>query len=294
MDDSRREQPQAPSRVPSRSLVVGGLHVEEAGAGPAVVLVHAGIADSRMWDPQWASWPARRRVVRYDVRGFGRSPLEPGGYSDGADLVAVLDALAIDEATIVACSMGGRIALEVALARPERVAALVLVDSALPDHDWSEAVRAFGAAEDAAIEAGDLDAATDLNVRFWVDGPGRTPTDVPQALREQVRTMQRRVFDLQVGVDAEEEPLATDLGGRLGELRGPALVLVGAEDVADVHAIADRLASAIPGAERATIAGAAHLPSVEQPEAFAALVEPFLDRVAAGTSGGAGGTGDAR
>lgn len=245
-----------------------------------MVLVHAGIADSRMWDPQWEAWAARYRVVRYAQRGFGRSTIEAGAYSHGADLVAVLDGLGLERATLVGCSLGGRIALEVAIARPERVTALVLVDAAIPGVDWSQEVADFGDAEDAAHEAGDLDAATDVNVRFWVDGPGRTPDAVAPALREQVRTMQRRAFELQAGLDDEEEALVDDVGGRLGELRGPALVLVGAEDVADFHAIADRLAATIPGAERATVAGAAHLPSAERPEAFAAVVEPFLDRYA--------------
>jgi 3-oxoadipate enol-lactonase len=260
--------------------IVNGLHVEEAGEGAPVVLVHAGIADSRMWDPQWEAWAGRYRLVRYDQRGFGRSTIEAGAYSHGADLLAVLDALGLERAILVGSSLGGRIALEVALAQPERVTALVLVDAAIPGVDWSQEVRGCGAAEDAAHEAGDLDAATDLNVRFWVDGPGRTPDAVAPALREQVRTMQRRAFELQAGLDDDEEPLVEDLGGRLGELRGPALVLVGADDVADFHAIADLLAAAVPGAERATVTGAAHLPSAERPEAFAALVEPFLERYA--------------
>ena len=114
------------------------LHVEAAGNGDAVVLVHAGICDSRMWEPQWAPYAARFRVVRYDLRGFGRSPLEPGRYSDGADLVALLEENG--PASVVGVSVGGRIALEAALARPELVERLVLVGAGLPDHDWSEEV----------------------------------------------------------------------------------------------------------------------------------------------------------
>src|ERR671936_3184279 len=112
------------------------LHYEVAGAGPPVVFVHAGIADSRMWDAQFASFADDFRVVRYDIAGFGRSPLRGGPFCHWRDLVALLDELRIEQAALVGNSFGGRIALDVAIAAPERVSALVLVAPGLGRWDW--------------------------------------------------------------------------------------------------------------------------------------------------------------
>src|SRR5436305_9474529 len=149
------------------------LHHEIAGSGSTTVLIHEGIADSRMWDAQWPSYTERFRVLRYDMRGFGRSPLRPEPFSHGQDLLDLLDRLGIDRAALVGVSMGARVALEVTLARPQLVSALVLVGAALPAEGWSEAVRSYGAEEERLVEAGDVDGAAELTVRFWVDGAGR-------------------------------------------------------------------------------------------------------------------------
>src|SRR3712207_6523153 len=108
------------------------------GDGPTIVFVHAGICDARMWEPQWRTWTGFR-LIRYDQRGFGRSPLAPGRYSDGADLVSVLEEHG--PASVVGVSAGGQTALEAAVARPDLVERLVLVGAGVPDHDWSEEMR---------------------------------------------------------------------------------------------------------------------------------------------------------
>jgi pimeloyl-ACP methyl ester carboxylesterase len=207
--------------------------------------------DSRVWDPQWASFDAYRRV-RFDLRGFGRSPVGSLPLTHAQDAAELLDELGISGAALVGGSMGARVALELAIARPELAAALVLVGAGLPGHDWSEVVRAYGQAEDEAVARGDLDEATEANLRMWVDGPGREPADVDPAVREAVREMQRQALELQTPVWAEldEEPLVEDVGARLGEVRVPTLVLVGEEDVADIHTVGERLAREIPGPGR--------------------------------------------
>ena len=156
--------------------------------------------------------------------------------------------------------------------------ALVLVGSALPGHDWTEETQAGWAEEEAAIEAGDLDAAVEVNLRMWVDGPGRKPADVDGAVRDQVGEMQRRAFELQIpiGEEAEEEPLVPDLVERLGEIDVPTLIIVGEEDRPDMHSIADRLEASIPHARRTTIPATAHVPSLERPAEFDRLVLEFL------------------
>jgi 3-oxoadipate enol-lactonase len=260
------------------------IHAESAGEGPAIVLVHAGICDSGMWDAQWGTLPGRYLVVRHDMRGFGRSPVPSVPYSHARDLIAVMDAAGVSEAALVGTSMGGRVALEVALAAPDRVSALVLVGSGLPGHEWSDAVRAYWEAEEEAIERGDLDAAAEVNVRFWVDGPNREPGDVDAGVRRRAQAMQLRALELQVpSYEADgdlEELLVPDAGDRLGEVVQPALVLVGEADQPDIHAIADRLTAGLARSAAATIPDAAHLPSMERPELFDRLVTDFLSRPA--------------
>jgi 3-oxoadipate enol-lactonase len=243
-----------------------------------VVLIHAGICDSRMWDPQWETFRPSHRVLRYDMRGFGRSPVGPGSYSNADDLIDLLEQQGVAKASLVGVSMGGRVALEVAIARPELVDALVLVGAGFPGHDWSAEMNAADEAEMAALKRGDLDAAIEVALRTWVDGPRRRPEDVDSDVRARVAEMQRRAYELQLPVweTAAEEPLVSDLSERVGEVDAPTLVLVGEEDVRDMHEIAGRLERELPNARRASIANTAHVPSMERPREFDQLVLPFL------------------
>jgi 3-oxoadipate enol-lactonase len=256
------------------------LYAEVAGEGPEIVLLHEGICDSRMWDPQWEKFTRSHRVLRFDFRGYGRSPLEPGPYAGGRDVIDLLDRYGFERTALVGVSLGGRVALEIALAAPERAAALVLVGSGLPGHEWSEEMKATWEEEEAALRAGDLDAAVEVSLRAWVDGPRRRPDDVDAEVRARVAEMQRRAYELQLPVEEdEEELLVEDVSERLGEIKAPTLVLTGEEDRPDIQAIADRLAREIPGARRAAIANTAHVPSMERPEAFDQLVLGFLGSV---------------
>jgi 3-oxoadipate enol-lactonase len=258
------------------------IYAEVAGEGPELVLVHEGICDSGMWDEQWERYAQEFRVLRMDLRGFGRTPLEPGSFSNANDLVEVLERHGFERPALLGVSLGGRAALEVAVARADLVSALVLVAPGLPGRDWSQELQAAWGEEEAALEAGDLAEAVDVNLRTWVDGPRREPEDVDQAVRERVGEMQMRAFELQVPVGdaAEEELLVPDLADRLGEVKAPTLILVGDEDVPDMHAIAERLEREIPGSRRETIANTAHVPSMERPREFDELVLPFLRGVA--------------
>lgn len=249
-----------------------------AGRGPGVVLIHAGIADARMWDPQWGLLAREFRVLRLDLGGFGRASLQPGSLCHAADVLATMDRADMPAATIVGASMGGAVAIDLAVAHPERVSALVLVASAIADHPWSEDLRAAWAAEERALVAGDVDGATAQAVRFWVDGPRRPEGAAPADVRALVAQMQRTAYERQLPLDGliDETELAPDAHLRLHELTMPALVIDGAEDVADFGAIARHLAEALPDARAATIADAAHLPSLERPEAFEDLLLEFL------------------
>jgi 3-oxoadipate enol-lactonase len=253
---------------------------EVTGAGSPVLLIHEGIADSRMWDPQWATFPRVHRTVRCDLRGFGRTAIASGSFSHARDVIELLEGLALGPASLVGASLGGRIALEIALARPDLVDRLVLVDAGLPGHSWSPVVRRYFDEEDAALEEGEIDRAVEATLRMWVDGPNRAPDQVAPQVRQLVGTMQRLGYELQLPVweTADEGLLVPDVADRLDEVRAPTLVLVGSEDVADMHTIAERLATEITGARRAEVSGAAHVPSLERPGEFDALVLPFLRR----------------
>jgi 3-oxoadipate enol-lactonase len=251
------------------------LYYEVAGAGHPLVLLHAGVADSRMWDAQWAAFARHYTVIRYDRRGFGRSEMPPAPFSYHEELQGLLRHLGVERAHLLGASQGGQIALDATLAYPELVSALVLVDAALGGYQWSDQMRHFGAEEDEALERGDLAAASDLNVRTWVDGPHRSPGQVDPAIRELVREMQHRAFTLD-SPDAELRPLAPPAAGRLAEVRAPTLVAVGDLDMGDMQAIADVLAAGIACARKVVFDGAAHLPSMEQPERFNQVVLDFL------------------
>jgi 3-oxoadipate enol-lactonase len=252
-----------------------------AGDGPAVVLIHAGICDSRMWEPQWAGFARDHRTIRLDLRGFGRSELTPGRFAHARDVATLIEELGVERAALVAASYGGQVAMELAVARPDLVEALVLADTSLPGHDWSAPVRAVFAEEETAMERGDLDAAVEAILRFWVDGHGRPPEAVDPEVRERVRVMQRRAFEFQLPIyqdpkKDEEEELEPGWADRIGTIWAPALVLVGEHDVADFHQLADRLARELPRATAGTVAGAAHLPSMERPADFNQRVLAFL------------------
>ena len=249
------------------------------GEGPAMVLVHAGVADSRMWEPQLRTFPESHRVVRVDLPGFGESPFETDVVSYRGAIREALDGAGLERAALVGTSLGGRSALELVLDSPERVSALVLVGPGLDDHEWSEQVKAFGAEEEAALQRGDLDAAVTANLRLWLAGPGRDLDAVDPQVRELVAEMQRQAFRLSKGHDdLQADRLDPPASARLAEVQVPTLVLTGDEDVDDIHAIADRLQREIPGAERATISDAAHLPSLERPDEFDRIVLAFLGK----------------
>jgi pimeloyl-ACP methyl ester carboxylesterase len=245
-----------------------------SGATP-ILLVHAGIADRRMWDPIWPALAAVRDVVRVDLRGFGESAERPAGsWSPRADVLEVVDHLGLDRVHVVGCSFGAGVAAEVALERPALVASLVLAapGGALLTERTDELAAAWEL-EGAAIEAGDVDAAVDANITAWVVGPHRGPGEVRAAVRDAVRTMQRRNFEITLGWPDEaweaEDELAPEASERLGEIIAPTLVICGGLDIDSIGLAADHLLAGVRDARRVDWPDVAHLPSMERPDDFA-------------------------
>jgi pimeloyl-ACP methyl ester carboxylesterase len=258
---------------------VSDLYVEQAGEGSPVVLLHEGIGDSRMWEPQWAAYAERFRVVRFDMRGFGKSPPAVGTFSLSGDVVELLEELALGPVGLVGMSLGGAVAMETTIARPDLVSKVVVVGPGLRGFEMSDETKKGWADEEAALERGDDDEAVEINLRMWVDGPSRSPDQVDPEMRRKIGEMQRRIIDLwrEAGSeDGDHQPLAEDWRERLAEISVPTLILVGELDRPEMHAIAEQLEAEIPNARRETIAGAAHVPNMEQPEAFDRLVLDFL------------------
>ena len=240
-----------------------------AGDGPAVLLLHSTVVDRRMWDPQVpALVEAGFRAIRCDLSGFGDSPLPTELYNDADDVVAVLSALRVGDFAMVGASGGGRVALEIAARWPARVSALLLLCTAVGGFERGPELRAFGAREDALLEAGDLDGAAELNAVQWL-GP-----EADQQTHAAVRMMQRHVFDVQWGVDEDPEQRTYEYD--LAAVTARTLLVTGAHDLPDFGRIADDLASVIAGAKRVELPWAGHLPSMERPDLLNPLMLEFL------------------
>lgn len=252
------------------------LYYEVAGAGTPLVLLHAGIADSRMWDDQWEEFARSHRVIRYDMRGFGRTAMVDRPFAHRHDLYALLQALGVGRVALLGCSMGGATAIDFALEHPDLVATLIPVAClpggyqrrGTPPPQWDEL--------SAAEERGDLARVAELEVQIWVDGPYRGPGEVAPAIRDRVRAMNLVALASDEARGEQEQRLAPPAVDRLHELRAPTLVIVGDQDNPDVAASSDLLAARIPGARKAVIGGAAHLPNMERPAEFNRLVMEFL------------------
>jgi 3-oxoadipate enol-lactonase len=259
------------------TLRINGVDIayDEAGSGPALLLLHAGIADRRMWDEVVPTFAERFRVVRCDLRGYGETPLPDGPFTYSADAAALLDALGVERAHVVGVSMGGHVALDLALAHPARLDRLILVGSGIDGWEHDAEVVAAWEEEEAALERGDLDEGAWVNVRTWLDGPTRREGDVDPVLRRRVFEMQRLALDYE-NPEARGEWLTPSRRERLGDVRAPTLVLVGELDQASFGRIARFLAAEIPGARFEELPGVAHLAPMEDPTAFARVVLAFL------------------
>jgi len=251
------------------------IHYERAGSGFPVIFLHAGVADSRMWQPQVEAFASRFDVIRPDMRGFGESELPAAPWNPRADLLALMDELHLKPAHLVGCSMGGALALDFALDHPERVSRLVLVDAGVHglrsdskhDHLFADAM--------AAEKSGDMKALNEAEMHLWLDGPYRPRGYVAKPLRELFLDMNGKNMNADWD-SAPRQNLDPPAGRRLNEVSAPTLVVVGDKDLAPVLETADVLVSSIKGARNAVIHDAAHLPGLEHPDEFNRLVLDFL------------------
>lgn len=243
-----------------------GLWYERTGAGDPVVLLHAGVVDSRIWAPVVPALAEHYDVVTYDQRAYGRSSGWDGPYSLVDDLTGLLDELGIVRTALVGLSRGGRIALDAALTRPERVTKLALVASALPGRPLEiQGTPEQEARWEAAEERGDAAELAELDLEIWA----------PLGADEELRAMFLENAAASNGDDPAvpvEPPAAT----RLGEIRVPTLVVTGDHDDPAINEVGDVLEREIAGAQRLVIAKADHLIPWRSPEQLVSALIAFL------------------
>ena len=260
---------------------VGGakLYYETTGDGQPFVMIHAGVADSRQWNNEFIHFADRFRVVRYDLRGYGKSEPVEGEFSHMADLVGLLVHLELrGPLVLLGCSMGGGLAMDFALAHPSRVGALIMVNSGPAGLDLDVPTPAKFEEAEAAWKAGDLDLVAELETQIWFDGMGRTPEQVDPAMRGLALEMARASVGQESRHIGKRLPDAeTPAAGRLAELQAPVLIIVGDQDVPYILAAADYMLAHLPSARKVVIEDAAHLPNLDHPTEFQRIVGDFLD-----------------
>jgi pimeloyl-ACP methyl ester carboxylesterase len=247
------------------------------GEGSDVLLIHAGVTDRRSWRPLVDFLDDDRRYVSFDMRGYGETTYEPEDYFAHQDALAVMDAAGLESAVVIGSSMGGRAAINLALASPDRVAALVLIGSAISGEprtaDDPEPIATFGRLIEAAEERGDLAEVNRLEAHLWLDGPNSDEGRVAGPVRDLFLDMNGRAL---AAPDPGDEPEELDAWSRLEELAMPVLVLIGTLDLPDIREHAKAIADRVPQGRFVELEGVAHLPHLEADPACLSAVADFL------------------
>jgi 3-oxoadipate enol-lactonase len=260
----------AESRTGRLAVPNGSLEYDVAGRGPAIILIHGGLVDRRLWDGQMGSLAAKHRVVRYDLRGLGKSSTATASYSPLDDLDRLMRHLKIQKAVVVGLSLGGMVAMDLALEHPERVEALVLCAPGLrgfpsnPSEKLKIAYRAI---------YGDDPEGIDL---LLDTGFGAVTPEARAKMQLMLTDNLRRA--LRADGKLVQWPLQPTIE-RLPQIKPPTLVLIGTDDEPDLIAVADRLAQEIPSAKKIVLPAAKHHLNLDQPQKFDQHVSDFLTQL---------------
>ena len=255
------------------------IRYEVEGTGVPIVLIHAGVANLRMWDDQVTALRDAHRVIRYDTRGYGATETEAVEFSNRADIAALLDHLGEASAHVVGLSRGGMIALDFAIEHPDRVRSLVVAAGGIGGYQSpAEADASTFAQVETWWEAKDWEALADWETAYWADGPGQPQDRVDPDLRARVHDWILTTYRAEKE-EGRPQPLDPPAAGRLDELRMPLLVIVGTLDDPGTIESMHHLAGVVPGARLEVFEGAAHMLNLEQPARFNALLADFLAEV---------------
>ena len=244
------------------------LWYDESGSGPAVLLLHGGLGDSGLWEPVVPFLAERFRTIRTDLRFFGRSVGPAGPWSWHDDVVGLLDELGVERAALVGLSLGGKLALDIALAHPERLWAVVGVAPGLGGHEGD----AYTEEHEARFEAAEdkTEAMLEIDLEVWA----------PLGADERIRELWHATPDANPLPDGVEplEPPGAPAKERLGELAVPTLVVTAAHDPAGFREIGPLVASAAPNARHVEL-DSDHYVTLREPELVARTVVEFLESV---------------
>lgn len=260
------------------------LYYEVAGSGHPLTLIHGMLLDRRSWDDQFVMFTQQYQVIRYDMQGWGDSAQEQAEqpFSPRQDLLSLLDYLNINKTYLLGLSGGGAVALDFTLEHPDTVDALILVSSGLSGYPlrMTDTIKAFIGQYYGALQQKDIPSAVEATVRFWTDGPRRTPEQVSAQARARVTEMSTQHIQRHGDLLAHQQhmlPLDPLAINRLAEVKVPTLIMVGDEDAPETLEIADTLEQGIAGAKKVVIPGTAHHPNMEKPEEFNRVVLDFLN-----------------
>ena len=260
--------------------VSGGVNVSVAveGTGPAILLLHAGVSDRHMWDAQCNWLQARHQAVRWYWRGFGDTPYVPRPFSYAEDMVRIMEAVGLDQATLIGGSFGGAVGIPVAVQHAQRLERLVLVGADVSGFEAPNPpkVRELFQQGEEAWKRADRPATLALDEQIWLVGPYRIAADVDPAYLCRARELLRRGDQPANGA----ESLDTDWSclDRLSAITVPVLTMVGTEDVPSLLEAARYGAQACRQAVLKLLEGAAHLPSLEIPDVFNRVLQDWLSR----------------
>lgn len=249
---------------------------DSGGDGPPLVLLHPGVGDSRFWDLVRPDLATSYRVIRYDARGFGKSPAPTAPFTLFDDLLAVLDHYELDRVAVAGCSQGGGSGLALAVERPERLSALVALCPGIPGHPWAEEGDGDDGELEArwnrAVETGDAEALAGVFGQIWAAGDG----GLTDAVLEQLRSAARA--DLAIAGRQQDGPPVWD---RLGEIKAPTALVAGDADFPPLFESNKQAAERIPGCDFTVVAGMDHLPALRQPALCIEVIRRTLARAGA-------------
>ena len=253
------------------------LAYSSTGAGDPVLLVHAGVTDQRSWRHLTERLAPQHQVIAYDQRGYGQTTFEPEAYSPVADAVAVLDAVGVERVAVVGCSIGGGIAVDLALEHPDRVSRLALIAPGASGAPWLETypepINTLLHDPEAAEEAQNVDEVNRLEAWLWLDGPTAPEGRVGGEARNLFLDMNGIALRSE---NPGEKARRDSVWDELGQITAPTLVLDGELDLPDQHDVCAGLADRIPDARLVTLAGVAHLPHLENDQTSLAALAEFL------------------
>lgn len=253
------------------------IYYEEKGSGTPIIMIHGGFLDRRMWDEQFDYFSGSYRVIRYDVRNHGLTTSGAEKYTDYDDLNKIMENLNIDRAILMGLSMGGYIAIDFALAYPEKLIAIIPVSTGISgntqkDSDWLEYDKNINQ----AFKNDDIEGAAEIMLHAWTDGPTRTPEQVDKTIRYKLRDMIINTF-INWNSEIKHQNLTPPAIDRLSEIKVPVLTIYGDIDMQGIIDLVGKIVKEIPGAKKEVIKNAAHMVNMEFPKEFNEIIKNFLE-----------------